>query len=196
MEIVSDFRKALVITLIREGVSFDELGNPIPEHTGYVFDPDDPGGETNYGITKRTARRYGYFGSMKEIPYEIVESIYRQEYWNKVCGNYIADQDISNEMFDTSVLCGPEVVIEFMQRSLNVMNRNGALYPDVLVDGFMDEGGETIKALNLSLTIAPYYKANILKALNCLQGWYLITRAENNPRLEKFVPGWFRIRIN
>ena len=32
---------------------------------GYINDPDDPGGETNFGITKRTAREAGYSGPMQ-----------------------------------------------------------------------------------------------------------------------------------
>ncbi|MCW8621188.1 glycosyl hydrolase 108 family protein, partial [Acinetobacter baumannii] len=35
---------------------------------GYINHPSDPGGETNYGITKSVARQYGYKGSMKDIP--------------------------------------------------------------------------------------------------------------------------------
>ena len=34
---------------------------------GYVNDPSDSGGETNYGITKHVARKYGYKGSMKRF---------------------------------------------------------------------------------------------------------------------------------
>ena len=37
---------------------------------GYVNHPSDPGGETNYGITKSTAVRHGYTGSMVDLPKE------------------------------------------------------------------------------------------------------------------------------
>jgi len=45
---------------------------------GYVNRADDRGGETNYGITISTARRYGYNGSMKSIPMSEVARIYRK----------------------------------------------------------------------------------------------------------------------
>jgi len=34
---------------------------------GYVNHPDDPGGETNWGITLRTAREQGYTGEMRDL---------------------------------------------------------------------------------------------------------------------------------
>ena len=35
---------------------------------GYSNDPQDPGGETMYGITARLARAYGYTGAMRDLP--------------------------------------------------------------------------------------------------------------------------------
>ncbi|MEY2339774.1 glycosyl hydrolase 108 family protein, partial [Acinetobacter baumannii] len=56
---------------------------------GYINHPSDPGGETNYGITKSVARQYGYKGSMKDIPMDIVEKIYKNQYWNAMsCDNF------------------------------------------------------------------------------------------------------------
>ncbi|MCP1772876.1 lysozyme family protein [Neisseria perflava] len=34
---------------------------------GYVNHPADPGGETNWGVTKAVAREHGYTGSMREM---------------------------------------------------------------------------------------------------------------------------------
>jgi lysozyme family protein len=47
---------------------------------GYVNDPRDPGGETNYGITAAVARAAGYTGSMRSIPMATVMDIYRTRY--------------------------------------------------------------------------------------------------------------------
>lgn len=44
---------------------------------GYVNHPSDPGGKTNYGITKRTARLHGYYGDMQDLPKSKAKSIYR-----------------------------------------------------------------------------------------------------------------------
>lgn len=43
---------------------------------GYVNHPSDPGGQTHYGITKRTARLHGYYGDMQDLPQSKAKSIY------------------------------------------------------------------------------------------------------------------------
>ena len=50
---------------------------------GYSHHPQDPGGETNYGITQATAQQHGYNGYMKSIPLHIVRDIYQRSYWNR-----------------------------------------------------------------------------------------------------------------
>ena len=63
--------------------TFQEALKRVLQHEGgYVNHPSDPGGETNYGITKSVARQYGFKGSMKVIPMDIVEKIYKDQYWN------------------------------------------------------------------------------------------------------------------
>lgn len=54
---------------------------------GYVNDPHDPGGETNYGITIAVARANGYTGAMHAIPMELVRKIYKTKYWDAVQGD-------------------------------------------------------------------------------------------------------------
>jgi lysozyme family protein len=71
---------------------------------GYVNNPKDPGGETNYGITKRTARDHGYTGNMHDIPMSVVERIYRESYW-KGCDALPAGVDLC--VFDFAVNSGP-----------------------------------------------------------------------------------------
>lgn len=59
---------------------------------GYVNDPDDSGGETNYGITRDTYQHYLFkkhnarivVKDMRDIPMSDVEDIYRTEYWDKI----------------------------------------------------------------------------------------------------------------
>jgi lysozyme family protein len=69
-----------------------------------VNNPKDPGGETNYGITKATARSHGYTGNMHDIPMSVVERIYRESYW-KGCDALPAGVDLC--VFDFAVNSGP-----------------------------------------------------------------------------------------
>lgn len=46
---------------------------------GYSNNPDDRGGETNWGITKATARANGYQGEMKALSREEAYAILENE---------------------------------------------------------------------------------------------------------------------
>lgn len=50
---------------------------------GFVDNPDDPGGATNFGITQRVARANGYDGDMRALPLALAKSIAKTEYWDK-----------------------------------------------------------------------------------------------------------------
>ena len=190
---MADFFIALRKTLTHEGVIFDHKGRPIPGYTGHVDHPDDPGGETNYGITVAVAREAGWSGAMDRLPYTTVQTIYRKQYWAKVCGRVIPDQEIAEELFDTAVNMGPAAAGAFLQRTLNVLNKKERLYRDVTVDGLV--GHKTLVALDAALRVASWYRLAILRGLDCLQGARYIMLSENDPKFETFTPGWLRTRI-
>lgn len=190
---MAEFVRAIQKVLRHEGVQFDAAGMPIPGRTGYVDHPDDPGGETNYGITKAVARSYGYEGPMREIPYKTVLEIYRRQYWNEIRGDEIPDQEIAEELFDTGVNCGVGVAKPFLQRTLNVLNKKGVLWPDLVVDGVV--GPKTVTVLVTALKSAPYYRLCILRALDSLQCVRYIELAEEKEKFETFMAGWLRTRV-
>ncbi len=190
---MADFERAILKVLRHEGVEFDPDGRPVPGRTGYVNHPDDPGGETNYGITRRVAIENGYAGPMRDIPYSKVLDIYRRRYWDDLRGDEILDQAIAEELFDTGVNCGMHVVKKFLQRTLNVLNARGAKYPDLVVDGVV--GPRTIEALRRALGLAPWYRLCVLRALDSLQCVRYIELAERDSKFESFVPGWLRARV-
>lgn len=190
---MANFERAARKVLGHEGVRFDASGKPVPGQTGYVNDPEDPGGETNYGITIGVAREYGYHGPMKDIPYSTVLDIYRRRYWDDIGGDFIPDQEIAEELFDTAVNCGQRVAKVFLQRTLNVLNKKGTRYPDLKVDGVV--GTKTMDALKAALDVAPWYRLAILRALDSLQAVRYIELAERKEKFERFVPGWLRNRV-
>ncbi len=161
---------------------------------GYVNDPADSGGETNYGITIRVARSYGYTGAMVDLPRQTAFDIYADRYWGAVCGDQLQklSESICEEVVDTSVNMGPGRAGKFLQRSLNVLNNRTKLYPDLKVDGQI--GRNTIKALKLYLKYRD--ESALHKALNSLQGAFYITLAERREKDERFVYGWFMNRID
>lgn len=53
---------------------------------GYSNDPNDPGGETNYGITKRS---YPHL-DIKNLSKEQALAIYHEDYWERIGGDSLA----------------------------------------------------------------------------------------------------------
>jgi len=190
---VADFDRAIPKILRHEGVALGPDGRPIPGRTGYVNHPDDPGGETNYGITREEALANGHPGPMRDLPYLLVLDIYRKKYWDDIRCGEIPDQEIAEELFDTGVNCGTTTVKRFLQRTLNVLNVKGTKYPDLVVDGAI--GPKTVETLKRALAIAPWYRLCILRALDSLQCVRYIELAEHREKFESFMPGWLRVRV-
>ena len=81
---------------------------------GYVNDPNDPGGETKYGISKRA---YPYLDIENLTVYD-AEEIYYQDYWLKSgCDKLTPPMDII--FFDTSVNMGVSRAGEFLEESVD-----------------------------------------------------------------------------
>jgi lysozyme family protein len=155
---------------------------------GYVNDPTDRGGETNFGITLATARRHGYVGPMRDMPREVAAEIYCQEYWTGVGLDGVSpvDEGTAEILFDIAVNMGTGTAQRFLQRSLNLMNRNASMFPDLIVDG--DVGITTIKALR---TLAPGDLAILRKIIRSYQAARYLSIIEGDPTQERFTRGWF-----
>lgn len=164
---------------------------------GYVNDPSDSGGETNFGITKAVARSFGYTGHMKDLPREIAFEIYSEKYWHSLSLDRVETicPRIAEELADTGVNMGIGRAGEFLQRSLNVLNNSGQYYPDLKVDN--DIGPKTISALSSYKWKRGQEGMKILyQMLNCLQGAFYVTLAERRVKDEKFIYGWFKNRVS
>lgn len=93
-----NFDKALSFTLLHEG--------------GYSFDPNDPGGETNFGISKR----YHPKVDIKNLTKDQAANIYLQEYWIPMkCDDLASPLDIV--VFDSAVNPGMGHVATFLKGS-------------------------------------------------------------------------------
>ena len=168
----------------------------IAREGGYVNDPRDAGGETNWGITKAVARANGWTRPMKDLPRQVAFAIYWQRYvqdpkFDRILGLNAA---IAAECIDTGVNMGPSWGAIFLQDVLNGLNNQGKLYKDIAVDGQIGPG--TIGAL------AAYLKHRgaegvtvLLRGMNCLQGARYIQLAKTREANEAFLYGWLRERV-
>ena len=160
---------------------------------GYVNDPSDSGGETNYGVTVDVARKYGYKGAMADMSHNDAFEIYENRYWHKLrCDDVFAlSPKIANELFDTGVNMGTVRAAKFLQRCLNIFNNRQSYYHDIAVDGGV--GNQTVSTLEKYLTCRK--ESVMLKALNSLQGAKYISLAETREKDEKYTHGWFDHRV-
>lgn len=179
---------------------FDKLATGLlGREGGYVNHPSDRGGETIWGITVGTARRFGYHGPMAKMTRAEALVIYRGKYWAAPGFARVGEvsERIAEELFDTGVNMGVDALIpqKWLQRSLNVLNRQGVDYPDITADGVI--GDRTLAALQSLIRVRGRALAEelILKALNCLQGARYIELAEGREKNEDFVVGWLRTRV-
>lgn len=96
----------------------------IAHEGGYVSDPHDPGGETNWGVTKRVYDDYRrgrgeVIRSVRNICGEEVVAIYRLQYWNAIRGDDLPN-GLDYAMFDYAVNSGPAKAAKDLQRVLGV----------------------------------------------------------------------------
>jgi lysozyme family protein len=160
---------------------------------GYVNDPRDSGGETNFGITVAVARGHGYYGPMVDMPRKVAFDIYAAKYWDAVRGDQLVElsEAVAEEVVDTSVNMGPGRAGKFLQRALNALNNEAKLYADLKVDGAI--GPATLSALAAYLLQRD--EMVLSRALNCLQGAFYVELAERREKDERFVYGWLKNRV-
>jgi len=152
---------------------------------GYVNHKHDKGKETNFGITIKKARKFGYKGEMKDLPVELAIRIYREKYWNKMRLDFINNQTLAESMFNFGVHCGCHTASKTLQRALNLLNRNNISWLDTIVDGIV--GPKTRGIINsLSRTDILY----TIKVLIGLQFEKYIHICEKDPTQEIFIRGW------
>ena len=162
---------------------------------GYANNRADRGGPTHWGITEATARAYGYSGNMRELPRDKAVQIYRQRYWVEPGFDRVAAlaPKLAAELFDTGVNMGTGTAATFLQRAINVLNRQGSDYPDITADGRIGTG--TIAALAALLKVRGPAAERVLTLIcDALQGARYVAIAEASPSQETFVYGWIANR--
>ncbi len=166
----------------------------------YVNNKNDSGGETYAGITKATARKYGYEGDMAEMPNKLVDKIYTEWYLDKVMFSEMFDiaPRIAEEVVDTGVLCSPARGVQNLQRCLNALNCKQEHYADVAEDGLI--GPKTLEALQAFIDKRGLGEGQgehvLYRLLNCRLGNYLIDLTQRREKDEEFMYGWASHRVD
>jgi len=147
------FEPAIEITLANEG--------------GYVNDPMDPGGETNFGISKRDYPKL----DIKNLTKEEATAIYLRDFW-KFGG--IIDQAVANKVFDSYVNMEHIAIFLLQEIVLQVIKPDG-IYGEVTEDAVNRLDPNTLLT-DYRAKLTAHYKAIVVA----------------RPEEEKFLKGWLR----
>lgn len=90
----------------------DWINRTMQHEGGYSFDQNDPGGETNYGISKRSYPSL----DIKSLTATQAFDIYLKDYWQKMNLNILNSQQVAWKLFDIGVNSGTETAIKMLQR--------------------------------------------------------------------------------
>jgi lysozyme family protein len=142
---------------------------------GYVDDPHDKGGETKFGISKRSYPGLDIANLTKEQACEI----YYRDWWLRYRYGEISNLELATELLDIAVNVGPKPAAMIMQRA--VVSSMGEWLD---VDGHL--GDISLAAINSHPN----------------QGWLLdrfkLLAIENYLKLrnDRFLAGWVRRALN
>jgi lysozyme family protein len=135
---------------------------------GYSNDPDDPGGETKYGISKR---QYPDL-DIKNLTIHQAKEIYWRDYWTKYKCNLFISPAVAAKVFIAVVNMNASRAIRYLQEACNTLGAG------LVVDGRI--GPATI------LWINSYRHAQAIVA--AFEGeLYQHYKNQNKPR---FIAGW------
>lgn len=97
-------------------MTFDDAFDRLIGHEGgYVNNPNDPGGETHWGISKRS---YPHL-NIKTLTRAQARTIYRRDFWNRIHGDELYD-GLAFQVFDFAVNSGIETAVRYLQRAIGV----------------------------------------------------------------------------
>jgi lysozyme family protein len=115
--------------------NFDKCLEMLLHHEGgYIWHPEDPGGETNLGVTRAVYEqwvgRQVMDGEMKTLTPDDVAPIYKKNYWDKVRGDDLP-AGLDWAAFDWAVNSGAGRPAKAIQRCVGA-TQDGAIGPKTL----------------------------------------------------------------
>lgn len=97
-------------------MNFDQAFDRLIGHEGgYTPGVGDPGGETNWGISKRSYPNL----DIKALTREQAKEIYRRDFWQRINADRLSD-GVAFQVFDFAVNSGIDTAVRHLQRALGV----------------------------------------------------------------------------
>lgn len=113
------------------------------------------------------------------------KEFFNQNFWAEINGDrlFSLNRQLAVKVFDTAVHRSPRTSSLYLQRTLNILNYNQRLYPDLRLDGAI--GDRTISALVISLK--SHDLQTVLNWFRSIYGADMVGFVETNPKREKFT---------
>lgn len=151
---------------------FDEAFDfTIGQEGGYINDPSDSGGETNFGISKRSYPDV----DIKNLTKEGAKEIYKKDYWSNWY-DLLNSKDVAIRVFDMAVNSGKSAAEKTLQKAINHCGAN------IVEDGFI--GLKTINA------IFGLNKNWVLDRFRVERAKFYADCVDKSPIKLKYLKGW------
>lgn len=137
-------------------MTFDEAFDRTVSHEGnYSNNPNDPGGETKFGISKRAYPNL----IIKLLTREDAYNIYKRDFWDVLAGDSIPD-NVIYQLFDFAINSGMQTAIRYFQRALGVAD-----------DGYFGPISKAAVTKNTESDMIMNLNAERLDFMTRLSGW-------------------------
>ena len=115
--------------------NFEEcMARLLAHEGGYVWHAEDPGGETNFGVTRAVYEQYAgrqvMDGEMEGLTHDDVYPIYKENYWDRVRGDDLPS-GVEWSVYDFCVNSGVSRSAKALQRIIGV-EQDGGIGPMTL----------------------------------------------------------------
>ena len=155
---MSNFERAVTVVLAHEG--------------GYSNHAADPGGETKFGVSKRSYPNE----DIKNLTLTRAKEIYFADFWSPYKYDGIVSDAFATKLFDTAVNVGPKRAFRFAQQALNKLGKG------LVTDGIFGNG--TLSAIN------SVDNSVLLNVYRDIQAEYYKGLVAADPSKGVFLRGW------
>lgn len=151
-----------------------EIKKTILLEGGYVNDPNDKGGETRFGISKRNYPNVDILNLREEE----AAQIYERDYWGAMKCDQMPKCPLRWKLFDCGVNCGQRTAAKFLQMSFG-------LIPDGII------GMDTLNTAKLVMADRTRHDQVLNEFMRILVAHYEAI-VQHDPAQNKFLNGWLK----